>query len=116
VGFNSGKYGGLTVPTSTGFSDELSNITPELTPVNSVLVCNTLIKNPYGEPSTLMTSFSATVSYGALIDVEFANLAWLDITPGSYNEFTVTFLDQSFRQMKLLDSNNVILLLIDIQD
>lgn len=113
LGFNAGTLGAGEVTTSAQQQDLLSDFTPELVPVASVLVLNSMCSNKFSNPSTLVYSFSATVDYGAMIDVEPNNWLWVDIQPGAYNEFTIELRDQDFKQMYILDSNNIIIMVLD---
>jgi hypothetical protein len=65
-----------------------------------------MCSNKFSNPSTLVYSFSATVDYGAMIDVEPNNWMWVDIQPGVYNEFTIELRDQDFKQMYIIDTNH----------
>ena len=113
IGFNSGVVGTGQVNRLTTQEDILSDFTPELCPVASVLMTCSLCKNKYSSPSSLVYSFTATTDYGAMIDEIAYQYMWTDIQPGSYNEFTIEFRDQDFRQMAILDPNNVIMLVLD---
>lgn len=114
LGFSAGTTLGTGQISSTASSEDLlSTKTPELCPVASVMVMCSLCSSKYSYPSSLLYSFSATVDYGAMIDVESNNYIWVDVNEGSYSEFSIELRDQDFKQMYILDSNNVIIMVLD---
>lgn len=116
IGFSSGTIGTGQIASTVTREDLLSDKSPELVPVSSVLVLNSLISNKFASSSNLAYSFSATVEYGALIDVEPNNLVFLNVVPGLYNDFTIQLKDQDFGQMYIKDKNNIIILILDEHD
>jgi len=114
VGVSAGLY-----PSSAtvGTSAQLSTFTPQVSPVQSVLVSVSLCKNPLSNPSNIIYSFSpAGVTFGSTISVEPHALSFIDVNPGYYNEFSVQFLDQNYNPLVIKDSNLVIMLLLKVKN
>ena len=114
VGISSGTY--PSVVQTTNYS-KLSSFTPQISPVQSVIVACSLLNNKYSNPSTILYSFtSAGVAYGALIDAKPNEFAFIEIQEGSYSYFDISFLDQNYNPLKLNDNNLVIQLLLANED
>lgn len=110
IGFNAGTYPSPTQ--STNYS-KISDFTPQVSPVNSLILSCTLLNNRYSIPSTLLYSFSpAGTTFGDLINEKPAELSFVDIQDGSYTDFTIQFFDQSLNRISINDSNLVVLLCI----
>jgi len=110
VGLPAGTY-----PSSAtvGTSAQLSTFTPQVSPVQSVLVGISLCKNPLSNPSNIVYSFApAGVEFGSTIDIHPPALSFIDIAAGYYQEFTMQFLDQNYNPLVIKDSNLVVMLLI----
>jgi len=110
LGFSAGTYP-TTVPQVSTYS-LTSNITPQLSPVSSLVMSCTLLNNRYSNPSTLLFSFAPNVTFGSLITVQPPELSFVDIQDGQYTNFTVTFKDQLLRTIDINDNNVVIMLTI----
>jgi hypothetical protein len=109
VGFSAGTY--PSIVQSTNFSIT-SNNTPNISPVQSLLVQCSLINNYYSVPNTLLYSFSPNVTFGNLITINPSEYTYVDIQDGQYTEFLIKFSDQLLNQVDIKDSNIVILLTI----
>ena len=116
VGFSSGTYGNGQITTASGYQDYLSTYTPTLDPTGSVLITCSLANNLYASPRELIDSFTYTVDYGGMINVENNNLNWINIAEGSYSEFYIEFKNQNFGQMVIKDPNSIILMVIEEPD
>lgn len=111
IGFNAGTY--PSVVQTTNFS-KLSDYTPQVSPVQSIILSCTLLNNKYSNPGTVLYSFSsAGTSFGSLIQNAPSQFSFVDIQTGSYNTFDITFLDQNYNFLKINDSNLVVQLLIE---
>lgn len=110
IGFNAGTY--PTATQSTTYS-KLSDFTPQVSPVQSVVLSCTLLNNKYSNPGTILYAFSpAGTTFGSLIQSNPSQFSFVDIQNGNYNTFDITFLDQSYNFLKINDSNLVVQLLI----
>jgi len=110
IGFNAGTY--PTITQATNYS-AISSYTPQVSPVSSVVMTCSLVQNRYAIPNTLIYSFTpAGTSFGDIINVQPSELSFNDISDTSTNSIEITFLDQDLRDIKLNDSQLVILLVI----
>lgn len=111
IGFNAGTYPAATQATTYS---KLSDFTPQVSPVQSVILSCTLLNNKYSNPSTVLYSFSpAGTTFGSLIQSNPSEFSFVDIQSGNYNTFDITFLDQNFNFLKINDNNLVVQLLIE---
>lgn len=89
-----------------------SSFVPQVSPLSSyVLTCN-LLNNNFAIPNSLLYSFSPQGAFGEQFTIAPNQYSFIDIQPGQYNSFEVTFLDQRNVPTTLQDSNLVILLVI----
>jgi len=110
IGFSAGTYP-PTVPQASTYS-KISDFTPQISPVSSLVMQCTLLNNRYANPSTLLFSFAPNTTFGSLITVQPPELSFVDIQDGQYTDFTITFKDQLLRTIDINDSNVVIMLTI----
>jgi hypothetical protein len=110
IGFNAGTY--PAVVQATNYS-VLSQIPPQITNINSIIVSCNLLNNKYSVPNTLLYSFAPLLGdFGSPI-VEAPNqLQFCDIQDGSYTFIEVDFKDQNLNRIQILDPNLVIVLVI----
>jgi len=114
IGFNAGTY-----PSSTSGSttySKISDFTPQVTPVSSVVVTCSLLNNHYSIPNNLLYSFAPNTTYGSQINITPPSKTFVDMQGGKVSEFSITFLDQNFNKLKIQDNNIVILLTIASKD
>jgi hypothetical protein len=110
LGLEAGTY--PAAAQATTFSQR-STKTPQLNPVQSVIIQCSLLRNDFANPSTNLFSFSTQgVSYGSIIDVRPIQFAFCPVPDGQVTEFTVTFCDQNLTPLRILDSNLVLTLYI----
>lgn len=111
IGFNAGTYP-AAVQTTT--YSKLSDYTPQVTPVQSVILSCTLLNNKYSNPGTILYAFSpAGTNFGSIIQSNPSEFSFVDIQDGNYNTFDIAFLDQNFNYLPINDSNLVVQLLIE---
>jgi hypothetical protein len=110
LGFSLGTYPSASSTTSTAI---LSNIVPQVNPISSYSLRCSLIKNPYSEPSDIITTFSnqGTVS-GQLIDYKPNEYLFIPVPNGTYSSITLTIIDQDERFVKFEDTFILIDLII----
>jgi hypothetical protein len=107
IGFTPGTYGGGSVDSST-----MSFYTPQGSVVNSVVVrCSLVSNNNCGFPSDILGSFPINAQFGSNITYDPSFKKWLKVKSGTYNNI-ITFVDQNFNTITILDSNVCITLLI----
>ena len=107
LGFTTGIYGGGTIDSSF-----LSNITPNATNVNSLIVRCSLITNNVSMPSDVLDSFPITSTFGSNIVYSPRFPKWVKIKAGTYNSLILTVVDQNFNTVYAQDPNVCITLLI----
>jgi hypothetical protein len=109
LGFDAGIYPAVAQATDYSL---LSTFTPQVSPVQSVIITCNLINNRFANPSTVFYNFSpAGVQYGSLIDIKPSEYAFINIQDGNYSSFDIVFLDQNFQPLDILDTNLVIQIL-----
>lgn len=112
LGFQVGNFPANGTPISTTF-DLLSQGVPEVHPVSGINITSNFCRSEISIPDNILFNFSqGTSSYGDLIIKEPANLIWMRIPEGGYNVLEIQFIDQDFNQMKILDNQLIITLLI----
>ena len=111
IGFNA-----ATIPAAiqaTTFS-ALSDFTPQVSTVQSLIVTSNLLNNRYSNPNTLLYSFSAgATAFGALINSSPNEFFFVPIQDGQYHYIEITFLDQSYKRVNINDTNLIVQLLIE---
>ena len=110
LGFTVSDYPTTPSTINTSF---LSNITPKGSTVNSIIARCSLVNNYVTNPSDILDGFPiGDVSFGSNINFVNQLEKWVNISPGSYSSFNITFVDQDLNEMVILDSNVLITLLI----
>ena len=116
VGSITGTYYSMSASQSPSYStiqSFSSNSVPQVSPLSSyVLTCN-LLNNNFAVPNSLLYAFSPTdATFGSQFTIAPNQYSFIDIQPGQYNSFEVSFLDQNNIPTTLQDNNLVILLII----
>lgn len=109
IGFSAGTY--PSVVQSTTYS-VVSDITPAVSPVSSVIVLCSLLNNQYAIPSSVCNSFAPSVSFGSTISFSPNEYSFCNCQNGNYNSFDITFVDQSFNALPIIDTDLIIQVLI----
>lgn len=110
IGFQAGTY--PAVIQATNYS-VLSQVAPQITPINSIIMTCNLLNNTYANPNTLLYSFTpAGTRFGELISIQVPQFAFVDILDGQYTDFQIQFLDQNLNRINIQDPNVVVLLAI----
>lgn len=110
TGINAGTY---PSPQQTTNFSKLSDVTPQVSVVQSVLVTCNLLNNRYALPNTVLDSFSpANAAFGTVIDYQPPEHTYVDVGDGNYPYFEVIFYDQNFNQFTINDTNLVIILVM----
>ncbi len=114
IGFDADTY--PTITQSTTYS-VTSTFTPQITSIESMIVMCSLLRNIYASPNQTLYAFSAGgVSFGDLINSAPNQLVFINIFPGQYPSFDITFVDQNFNPLPIQDTNLVIQLIIEQED
>ena len=111
IGFEDGTYPSSTQSTNYSVT---STSTPEISPLNSILIACSIANNDYAIPSTIIYSFPALTdsTFGSLITVQPSNFAFVPIKDGTYTDFSISFLAQDYSPVYIADSNLVLQLLV----
>ena len=109
IGFTAGSYPPAVQATNYSV---LSNTLPNGSPVNSIIVRCNLISNNVVSPSDILDSFQITGAFGTNLNYSPNFEKWIKIKSGRYSNFTITFQDQNFNSIPILDTNLLITLLL----
>lgn len=112
IGFNVGISPPATITTAS--YDKLSDYTPLGSNVNSIIVRCNVISNDVSMPSDILDSFGIPTgsNFGSNIVYEPSFQKWVTIREGTYSSMILTIQDQDFNDIKILDPNSVITLII----
>lgn len=115
IGFSVGTFPSATQ--STNYSIE-STVTPQISPLNSIIILCSVANNDYAIPSTIIYSFPALTGsqFGSLITIQPSEFAFVPIKDGTYTDFTISFVGQDYSPVYIADSNLVMQLLIKNKD
>jgi hypothetical protein len=114
LGFNAGTYP-PTVQSTT--YNVLSQNTPQIATVQSIIVLCNLLNNTLTNPNTFLYSFgSDDVGFGRLISIQVPQLIFTDITDGIYDFFEVTLVDQNYQPISIIDNNIIMQFVIKKSD
>lgn len=109
IGYSAGTYG-LNATTNQSFT---SNITPNATPVNSLILRCNIIDNAVTFPSDILEAIPiSNVSFGSNINYQSSYEKWVKLNEGIYSNFTLSLTDQNFNPILARDSNSLFTLLI----
>ena len=86
--------------------------TPLATNVNSIVVRCSLVNNGVTLPSDIIDSFPITSSFGSNINYVPNFEKWINLNPGSYSNFQISFYDQNLNPLEMRDTNILLTLLI----
>ncbi len=106
-----------TFPTNqTGYTQTQTIISPnapQITPYTSFLISCSMVNNEAVIPNNIIFSYTfGDTVFGALFSNNPPYPAFNRIQDGSYSQFTLRILDQTFQNVVFQDPNTVILLLI----
>lgn len=108
VGFSPGNYPSSTKSTYQVF---LSDKTPTINPVSSILMSCNLITNNYSVPNNILYAFtSAKTAFGGMVEISPNEKTYDNIQEGTYSYIEITFYDQDLNLLKILDTDLMIML------
>jgi len=113
IGFTAGTYPPAIQPTNYSV---LSNTLPNGSPVNSIIVRCNLVSNNVVSPSDILDSFPINGTFGSNLNITPNFEKWIKIKAGRYSSFTITFQDQNFNSIPILDINLLITLLLKTKE
>ena len=110
---------GLSVNSTTIYSNGLSQI-PPFPPVgsnvNAVIIRCNICENEINTYSDVLDNFPITASYGENISYIPVSNNFIKLKEGNYSSMTISFCDQNFNPLQMLDYNVVISLCISMDD
>jgi len=110
VGFALATYPAVQ---GTSITTSSSTTIPQVSPVQSVIVCLDSAYNPYAPNSSVIHTFSSKgVQYGSLITSSPNELCWVQQQQGARQQITLRFLDQNYRPLAIIDTNLTIKLML----
>lgn len=108
LGVDAGTY--PTAQSATLFDFNAQN-TPLISPVSSINVSCNLAFNEI-QINQVVYSFIPTASYGSYLSIEPQNIIYYHSPDGSYPEISITFADQVFRPLAIIDQDIEVQILI----
>jgi hypothetical protein len=99
-------------PTSSTTVSVASTLVPQITPVNSLYVGCSLVRNIYSNPTNIIAAVPLTSAYATNIIYTPQELVFLPVLEGNIPGFQVIFYDQNFNNLPIVDSNLTVNLLI----
>ena len=105
-----------TFPASNSSSTTVSStssIVPQITPVQSIYVGCSLVRNIYSNPTNIVANVALTSSYATNILYNPQEFVWLPILEGNFPSFQVIFYDQAYNSLPIIDTNLTINLLVE---
>jgi hypothetical protein len=109
TGFIAGTY--PITPQSSTYS-VLSQNTPEVSHVNTILLNCNIVNNPLAIPSNIIYAFTPNARFGSIISPNINELIWNTIQKGSYETLRLQFLNELYQPIKLRDSSVIIQLVV----
>lgn len=108
IGYKAGSY---------GLSSQLSNKTPQMSPVQSVIVQCPNLRNVLSNPSTNLYTFSqGSTTFGDLIQSSAYELVYADVIDCTITYLDILLVDQNFNPLPINDPNLTIQLILKIND
>lgn len=114
IGFSAGIYP-LVIETMD--ASQISSVTPQVSPVNNVLVQCNLVNNNLAVLNNVIYSYTPYTTFGSIMSFNPPDMLFMDIKDGSYSSVEIAFVDQNFRPIKFQDpSMTMILAVMDDSD
>lgn len=95
-----------------------SSVTPEMSPVSSVIVTCSLVNNKLSNPNNIIYTFvSGSASYGSMLSIgENSDISYINIPEGLHSEVTIKFLSDKKEKLYIKDTSLIIYLIIRIKN
>ena len=113
IGFSAGTY---PPAQQTATYSVTSDLTPNLTPINSLIMQCNLVNNPYSLFNRTLYSFTPNVGFGSNIDIQNSYPAFVSVAEGYYGFIEIEFVDQNYRPIDIKDPNLCIQLVLRDHD
>ena len=113
IGYLPGNYPNVAMVGASSNYSGLSNKTPLITNVNSIIIHCSLVNNPVVCPSDILDSFPiSNTTFGSNINYEATIEKFVSLTNGRYSSMILTLTDQNNNPITLLDKNILLTLVI----
>jgi len=113
IGYAVGVYPPTPIASNIANYNTLGSITPNLTPVNSLIMRCSLVFNNVTVPSDILDAIPITnATFGANINYSTSWEKWVDIGSGLFNQISFSLQDQNFNPIPANDSNILISIFI----
>ena len=109
IGYKTGSYPATVQSTTQSF---LSNITPNASPVNSLIIRCNLVDNNAVMPSDILTSMPINGVFGSNLNFSPTFGHFVKLKAGKYANLNMEIVDQNFNQVLASDPNLIITLLL----
>lgn len=108
IGFSPGSYNNYS---------QISDLVPQMSPVNSIILQCSNLDNKYSNPSNNMYSFSVSnAEFGQMLVEKPTELVFVDLTDTGSPFIELKFLDQNLNLLKFIDTSVVINLTIKVRE
>jgi hypothetical protein len=103
IGMNPGTY----------FESRLSDFTPQVSPVSSLLLTCSLCRNALTNPDTILFSFvTGSTKYGSIMSINANDLIYNNVRDGTFHEMDISIIDQEYRPVEIVDTSLIIMMII----
>ena len=113
IGFSPNLYPPTSLSTSYSV---LSDLTPQISPVNSYVLLLSVLNSPTSIPSTILYSLPITAQFGGLIEYKASEVLYVDTLKGNFTSLTLDILDQNLNRVYLKDNDILITIAIKSKD
>lgn len=104
LGFSAGQYG---INQTANYSVN-SNLIPVGSTVNSIVIRCSLVNNNVSSQTDIIDAFPINGTFGSNLNYSNSIEKWIKLSPGKYNNFIVTIVDQNLNDISILDNNILI--------
>lgn len=116
-GLTAGTYPAVAQATTYSINSQNS---PQVNPISSIIVLCSMVDNYVNTNPSVIDTFTPTTSalgssFGSLISYRPNELLFVPVRDASYNTFQLTFLDQNYNNIHILDSNITASLILKFQ-
>lgn len=106
-----------TFPASTTSATTVSissTLVPQISPVQSIYMGCSLVRNILANPTNILTNIAITSQYASNIIYSPQEFAWLPILDGNIPSFQIIFYDNLFNNLPIVDTNLTVNLLVQL--
>jgi len=93
-----------------------SSLTPQMSPVNSIIVCCNLLNNTFAIPNNVLSSMPLIETFGHLMNYQFDSPTLYNVQPSSYSQISISLFDQYYTRLVVRDPDVVIRITLEFSD